>query len=440
MLENCLPNKNEAMAPKTNSSIFYSSFRNSCTLNKALYSPSSKLPLLNLKISKNNLELLKNRKLNPKFLLNKDPNLLNYYQHLCENKPLDKFPNNCDIRRFIILDLNTFETKDEKVKISSITAIEIKNMEFTGMIFHSYLNCDLFFDENNNNNNDDFLYTLFDYCKEKNNNDKKCLEKLLEFIDNSIVILHNVLTQVKLLNNELNKYNLETININNCICTLRMLRIMKFNNPDLKDLGYKISDLCNLYDIKIKENDFSLIKIIALARCVIKMMKKDLQNNDTIEIQDINDNVEEEGNNKKVETDIEEALKNNSKTKLNLIKNDNDDNLDKERRNSTKNFARFHMNFKFNNMYYNKTINDYLFLNQRNNSKNTIRTKSNDLNNTINNEILRNKNKDKILGGTINNCIHGSNDNINEENCDENIENLIADNEKNSNINISKTE
>ena len=422
MQENNLKNKKEITSSGSNSSIFNKTLKTSFRLNKNLYQPNNKLPLINLNSNKNTPEILKIHKINQKFLINQDPKLLKYYQQLCSTKSLDKFPNDCDIRRFIILNLNTFETKENKVKISSITAIEIKNMELTGMIYHSYLNCDLLLD--GNSNNDNFLYTLFDYCKEKNNNDKKSLEKLLEFIDNSIVILHNVLNQIKILNSELSKYDLKTININCCICTLRMLRVMKFNNQNLKNIGYKISDLCNLYDIKIKENDFSLIKTIALARCVIKMMKKDLENNNTIEIQDMNDNFEEEEgeeNNKKSEMSITEKIKNKSEIKLNILKNMNN-NLTNQRKNTIKNFTRFNKNFNFNDMC-NKTTNDFhLFFSKKNNDQSSYRTKSYDLKTTINNRKLCAKNK--ILDGYNINCIHNNNYEINEENCDENFESL----------------
>ena len=434
MLENCLKNNNETMISNPNISLFKNVLKNSFTSSKTTSNPINKLPLINLNHNKINPEILKNRKLNPKFLISKDQKLLKYYQQLCDNKPLDKFPKDCDIRRFIILDIKTFETKENNAIISSITAIEIKNMEFTGMIFHSYLNCDLFIDENNNNDN--FLYTLLDYCKEKNNNDKKSLEKLIEFIDGSMIILHNALIQIKLLNNELNKYNLETININNCICSLRMLRVMKFKNQNLKNIGYKISDLCNLFDIKVKESDFSLIKTIALTRCVLKMMKKDLENNNTIEIQDMNEKCDENENNKKFKINSEKRVKNNSERKIDMINNCNY-NLAKEQKNGTISLMKFNKNFNFSNMC-NNTINEFhLFFNKRNNNQNSLRTKSNE--HTMNGKSY-NKSKNKIMDGYDIMQFHDSIDKINEDNYDENVKNLIIDNEKNSNKEINKND
>ena len=247
---------------------------------------NKRLPIINYekerKSSYKSFETLINKK--------KDKSLMNFYKTIhSNNKPLDIFPKNSKNNRFIILNLeinsfseNDFTNLDKNVNIISINAMEMINMELTGIQFHAYFNKEKDNDKNENqlNNKEDkiFLSYLSDYFAEREDNNKKLLEQLLNFIGKSFVICHNALNVIKFINRELKKYNLPEIKINKSICTLRMMRLKSFKNPEFKFNGLKINDLCKDYSINIEEKymDNGLIKALALSLCIIKMIQEEI--------------------------------------------------------------------------------------------------------------------------------------------------------------------
>ncbi len=230
-------------------------------------------------------------------LTNKDAKLINFYKSIhSKNKPMDSFPNNFDKKRFIILNIDTQSKNDylndNKDKIIAINAMEMINMELTGIQFHALFNIEK--DDNNNENNnidicnsdnnnncDNFYNYLAKYYNGREDNNKKLLQQLLIFIGKSVIICHNALYIIKLINKELTKNNLSEIPINRCICTLRTTRYKNYLHSKEKLHGYKIYDLCKNYDINIDEKILNncLINTFALCLCVIKMFQEELSDN-----------------------------------------------------------------------------------------------------------------------------------------------------------------
>jgi hypothetical protein len=93
-----------------------------------------------------------------------------------------------------------------------------------------------------------------------------------------MIICHNALYVIKLINKELTKNNLSEIPINKCICTLRATRYKNYLFSKEKLTGFKIYDLCKNYNINIDENILNncLINTLALCLCVIKMLQEEI--------------------------------------------------------------------------------------------------------------------------------------------------------------------
>lgn len=200
------------------------------------------------------------------------------------NRPLDAFPQNSQNKRFIILNIETTKdllNEESNQRIFSVNAIEMINMELTGIQFHAYFNDDIKETNQNENENyinitekNDFLFYLSNYFMERKDNNKKLLKQLLNFIGESMIICHNVLFVMKFINKELKRYNLPEIPINKCICTLRMMRLKNFKNSKAKMKGFQISDLCKEYNINIDEKLIHNLAIntLALSICINKML------------------------------------------------------------------------------------------------------------------------------------------------------------------------
>ena len=238
----------------------------------------------------------------------KDKYLINFYKSIhSKNKPLDNFPHNSYDKRFIVLYIetnsiskNSYSNNDKKDELISINAIEVINMELTGIQFHAYFN-----DDNKNENeienyqkditikniNDNYYYLLSNYFKRRKDNNKKLLEQLLNFIDKSLVICHNALYTIRYINKELKKYNLSEIPINKCICTLRMMRFKNYRQSNEKINGFELNDLYNKYNINIDKNyqNNGLINILALSICITYILQEE-KNNNEININNIFEN------------------------------------------------------------------------------------------------------------------------------------------------------
>ena len=227
-----------------------------------------------------------NKNFNNLISLNKDKTLINFYKSIqSNNRPLDSFPENCQNERFIILNIKTNinsekgSCDDRSPNIISINAMEMINMELTGIQFHAYFN-----NENDNeismNENKSCIFYLSDYFIGRKGNNKKLLQSLLSFIGKSMIICHNVLFILDLINSELKKYKLPEIPINKCICTLRMMRLKNFKNTKNKMEGFQLYDLFKYYGINIKENkNNEIMNIIAFSICVTKIIHENVDNN-----------------------------------------------------------------------------------------------------------------------------------------------------------------
>ena len=258
---------------------------NNINLKNLMFNNLKVLPLINQEQQKLN----SNKYLNFIDSPNTEKTPANFYKTIDpHNRPLDTFPQNSQNKRFIILNIETSikSTKDllnddANQRIISVNAIEMINMELTGIQFHAYFNDDIKEankDENENYMNmtdkNDYLFYLSNYFMERKDNNKKLLKQLLNFIGESMVICHNVLFIMKFINKELKRYNLPEIPNNKCICTLRMMRLKNFKNSKEKMKGFQISDLCREYNINIDDKLIHNLEIntLALSIAINKML------------------------------------------------------------------------------------------------------------------------------------------------------------------------
>ena len=258
---------------------------NNINLKNLMFNNLKVLPLINQEQQKLN----SNKYLNFIDSPNTEKTPANFYKTIDpHNRPLDTFPQNSQNKRFIILNIETSikSTKDllnddANQRIISVNAIEMINMELTGIQFHAYFNDDIKEankDENENYMNmtdkNDYLFYLSNYFMERKDNNKKLLKHLLNFIGESMVICHNVLFIMKFINKELKRYNLPEIPNNKCICTLRMMRLKNFKNSKEKMKGFQISDLCREYNINIDDKLIHNLEIntLALSIAINKML------------------------------------------------------------------------------------------------------------------------------------------------------------------------
>jgi len=258
---------------------------NNINLNNLMFNNLRTLPL----IKQEHEKLNSNKYLNFIDSSNSEKTPTNFYKTIDpHNRPLDAFPQNSQNKRFIILNIETSikSTKDllndeGNQRIISINAIEIINMELTGIQFNAFFNDDIKETNINENENymnmiekNEYLLYLSNYFIERKDNNKKLLKQLLNFIGESMIICHNVLFVMKFINKELKRYNLPEIPINKCICTLRMMRLKNFKNPKEKIKGFQISDLCKEYNINIDDKLIHnlIINTLALSISVNKML------------------------------------------------------------------------------------------------------------------------------------------------------------------------
>jgi DNA polymerase III epsilon subunit-like protein len=294
---------------------------NNINLNNLMFNNKRTLPL----IKQEQQKLNSNKYLNFIDSSNTEKTPANFYKTIDpHNRPLDAFPQNSQNKRFIILNIETCikSTKDllnddANQRIISVNAIEMINMELTGIQFHAYFNDDIKEankDENENYMNmidkNDYLFYLSNYFMERKDNNKKLLKQLLNFIGESMVICHNVLFIMKFINKELKRYNLPEIPNNKCICTLRMMRLKNFKNAKEKMKGFQISDLCKEYNIIIDEKLIHNLEIntLALSISINKML-----------LQEFN-----ESKNESKKTDNDQNIKNIDNENNNISERKND--------------------------------------------------------------------------------------------------------------------
>ena len=95
----------------------------------------------------------------------------------------------------------------------------------------------------------------------------------MRFADGSIIVSHNIAYDIKYINIELEKMNLNIINTQKCICTMTLIKKLNI----LKN--YKLKDCAKFYDINgIRDYHKGIVDVIVLAFIVCKMAEKNDKN------------------------------------------------------------------------------------------------------------------------------------------------------------------
>ena len=205
--------------------------------------------------------------------------------NLYDDKLLEKFPDNYEKCRFILLDTETTGLDVNTDRLISINAVEMINKELTGIQFNAYLN------KRFTNNTRPLMYYLSDYNYSRDNNIKKSLETFLSFVSDSIIITHNALFDMKFINEELKRCGLPQIPLGQCICTLKILKNLKKIGRLDKNFKLRLCDLCRYYDIDIDQKDLhqGIVDAIVFGRVVAKMLDDGIYNDyDGYDFEDAN--------------------------------------------------------------------------------------------------------------------------------------------------------
>ena len=291
----------------------------------------------------------------------------------------DNFPQNYKTRRFILLDTETTGLEIESDRLIAINAVEMINSELTGIQFNAYL------DKRFIQNARPLMYYLSDYNYSRKDNIKKSLKTFLNFVRDDMIITHNANFDMKFINRELNKYGLDEIPLDRCICTLKYFRNLKKIGMIDKNFGLKLCDLCNYYDIYVEQKDLhqGIVDTIVFGRVVAKMFEDGLYN-----LNDIRNNFNEINNLGRsfIDLNLNDLNDNNNPYEnnfdnMNIIDNNLDNvHIKKYRRKLCKsddkkrNYKLNINNFKFNEFKNRNSIN----INSKQNKINKNKTKKND--------------------------------------------------------------
>ena len=284
----------------------------------------------------------------------------------------DHFPPDYKTRRFILLDTETTGLEIETDRLIAINAVEMINSELTGIQFNAYL------DQRFIHNSRPLMYYLSDYNYSRKDNIKKSLKTFLDFVKDDMIITHNANFDMKFINRELNKYCLDEIPLNRCICTLKYFRNLKKIGMIDKNFGLKLCDLCQYYNIYVDMKDLhqGIVDTIVFGRVVAKMFEDGLCN-----FNDIKNNFNEMNNLGRSFIDLNiNDLDDNNNPYQNNVDNINiiDNNLDyiyikQYRRKICKSYDK-RRNNKLN-------INNYKFNEFKNKNNNYINNKPNKIKN-----------------------------------------------------------
>ena len=113
----------------------------------------------------------------------------------------------------------------------------------------------------------------YNYCLEK----KEKLQKFLNFIENSIIVGHNINYDIRYINKELNKHKLPKINKNKCICTMRILKNLR--NHTLKNCA-QFFGINGIYDYHKGIVDATVLAILIckIAECDFNYLNNNIKN------------------------------------------------------------------------------------------------------------------------------------------------------------------
>ena len=149
------------------------------------------------------------------------------------------------VTRKLILDTETSGLDFDKDRIIEIACLELVDNIFTGKKFHQYFNPENVSisqeSENIHGLNNEFLreFNSFDYE----------VEKFIDFMDDSILVIHNAQFDLSMINNSLKRCGKEIINDSQTICTLELAK-KKF--PGSKN---NLNALCRRFGISLEERE-----------------------------------------------------------------------------------------------------------------------------------------------------------------------------------------
>ena len=252
--------------------------------------------------------------------------------------------------RYIVLDTETTGLH-KKAHMIELGAHEIINGKLTGIQFHIYIKPREVMSKeviNIHKIKNDF-YEKF--CKSIYESDKNNMENFLKFIGNSIIFAHNAPFDMNIINNELNYWKLQNLNIKRFRCTMRIF----YNVVSKIDFKYSLSftnlgKCCEYFNIKSEENNFhnALFDAFMTARMICQIYdlldkNKQLRNNKSINyttnsidsffklgILSSSNCVEEEFKRKKMYKEIQNKENNTINTKNGKIKINCQNNLDEK--------------------------------------------------------------------------------------------------------------
>ena len=191
--------------------------------------------------------------------------------------------------RYIVLDTETTGLH-KKAHMIELGAHEIINGKLTGIQFHIYIKPREVMSKEvisihkiKNDFYDKFCTSIYE-------SDKNNMENFLKFIGNSIIFAHNAPFDMNIINNELNYWKLQNLNIKRFRCTMRIF----YNVVSKIDLKYSLSftnlgKCCEYFNIKSEENNFhnALFDAFMTARMICRIYElldknKQLRNNKSI--------------------------------------------------------------------------------------------------------------------------------------------------------------
>lgn len=149
------------------------------------------------------------------------------------------------VTRKLILDTETSGLDSEKDRIIEIACLELVDNIFTGKKYHQYFNPENASisqeSENIHGLNNEFLreFNTFDFE----------IEKFIDFMDDSILVIHNAQFDISMINNSLKRCGKEKIIDSQTICTLELAK-KKF--PGSKN---NLNALCRRFGISLEERE-----------------------------------------------------------------------------------------------------------------------------------------------------------------------------------------
>ena len=224
-----------------------------------------------------------------------------------------------DIKNRLIIMNIQLSGKDERDNIIEICCLEMINGKRTRKKFHSFFRPRNEMTEESKEKHK-IPEEVFNYNTKK---EKALYKELLDFINDSLIIIHNALDGLKKINNELLYYKLPLINKYQFRCSQRIF-FEKYPSYS-KFIASKIYDCCDYFHIRfIKKNLHSAAYEASLLVKVIQKIYKDQDtNNNNDDSDDDKMSIENEEMSGKVVKDVVIKKYRVVKTFLNKKRNEN---------------------------------------------------------------------------------------------------------------------